>query len=58
MTTTIWILLGAALVAVLLSVFALGEPMTLYGLIGTVLIIGSAMISELWEPPGRKEEAS
>ena len=35
------------LVAVLLSVFALGERMTLFGLVGTVLIIGAAMISEL-----------
>ena len=33
--------------AVLLSMFLLGEKMTLYGLIGTVLIIGAAMISEL-----------
>jgi RarD protein len=46
------------LVAVLLSVFALGEPMTLYGLIGTVLIIGAAMISELWEPAKTKTDAS
>ena len=35
------------LVAVLLSVFALGEKMTVFGLAGTVLIIGAAMISEL-----------
>ncbi len=34
-------------VAVLLSVFALGERMTLFGLVGTVLIIGAAMVSEL-----------
>lgn len=46
------------LVAVLLSVFALGERMTIYGLIGTVLIIGSAMVSELWEGPKRKKDAS
>ena len=46
------------LVAVLLSVFALGERMTLFGLVGTVLIIGAAMISELRETPGREEEAS
>ena len=44
------------LVAVLLSVFALGERMTLFGLIGTVLIIGSAMVSELWEGPEKKEK--
>ena len=33
--------------AVLLSMFLLGEKMTLFGLVGTVLIIGAAMISEL-----------
>ena len=33
--------------AVLLSVFLLGEKMTLHGLIGTVLIIGAALVSEL-----------
>ena len=34
-------------VAVIISVVFLSEPMTLFGLLGTVLIIGSAMISEL-----------
>ena len=33
--------------AVLLSMFLLGETMTLFGLVGTMLIIGAAMISEL-----------
>lgn len=34
-------------VAVLISVFFLGEPMTLAGAAGTVLVIGAAMVSEL-----------
>ncbi len=33
--------------AVLLSMFLLGEKMTIFGLVGTVLIIGAALISEL-----------
>lgn len=34
-------------VAVLVSVFVMGEPITVYGIIGSVLIIGSAIVSEL-----------
>ena len=34
------------IVAVLMSAIALGEPMTVFGIIGAVLIIGSAIISE------------
>ncbi|MDO4488655.1 MAG: EamA family transporter [Eubacteriales bacterium] len=34
-------------VAVLLSIFVMGEPMTVFGLIGSVLIIGAALVSEL-----------
>lgn len=34
-------------VAVLLSVFFLGEPISVYGIIGTVLVIGAAVLSEV-----------
>lgn len=34
-------------VAILLSVFVLGEPLSLSGLIGAVLILGAALVSEL-----------
>ena len=34
-------------VAVLLSVFLLGERMSAFGVLGTALIIGAALISEL-----------
>lgn len=37
-------------VAVLLSVFALGEAMTIPGLIGSLLIVGAALFSELPRP--------
>ena len=33
-------------VAVLISVFVMGEPITLTGIVGSVLIIGSALVSE------------
>lgn len=41
------------MVAVLISVFFLGEGMDLFGVLGTALIIGAALISELG---GKKEE--
>ena len=34
-------------IAVLVSVFIMNEPITIYGIIGSVLIIGSAIVSEL-----------
>ncbi len=33
-------------IAVLISVFVLGEPMTLFGVLGAVLILGAALLSE------------
>lgn len=35
------------IVAVLISVFFMAEPMGLYGIIGTVMIIGAAIVSEI-----------
>lgn len=34
-------------VAVFVSVFVMGEPITVYGIIGSVMIIGAAIVSEL-----------
>ncbi len=34
-------------IAILLSAFLLGEPMTIFGIIGSILILGSALYSEL-----------
>lgn len=38
-------------IAILLSAFLLGEPITIFGIIGSVLILGSALYSEF--PPGK-----
>lgn len=38
------------IVAVLLSALILGEPMTVYGIVGAVLIVTSTLISELYHP--------
>lgn len=40
--------------AVILSAVLLGEPMTAFGVVGTVLVLGSAVVSEV-ELPGRKK---
>ena len=41
------------IVAVLLSALILSEPMTLFGVIGAVLIVASTLVSELMRPEGK-----